>query len=359
MPDRDIGAVVVLDANGNVVNFTSSGGVSMADDDAFTPATSSFTPVGGIVTADSVDSGDGGAFAMLANRQQKVTLYNSSASEITSWPVTDNAGSLTVDAPVGTPVFVRLSDGASAITALPITDNSGNLSIDDGGNVITVDGSGSAGSAAAGVQTIQGIASMTPVQVGDNSSSLSVDWNGTQPVTGSGNATGALRVELANNGTGLVGLNAGTNAIGKLAANSGVDIGDVDVTSLPALVAGTAYIGKVLPTDRDVTLHTNYAKKYYTNAGAVTDGIIWSPAAGTRWHVVSMFIGVSAAATVTIEDDKAGGDEAVWKHEFAANGGMTINWGERYPLASGEDAADLIVTTSAGNVYITCTGYEI
>ena len=42
------------------------------------------------------------------------------------------------------------------------------------------------------------------VHVDDNSASLSVDWNGTQPVTGSGNATGALRVELANNGTGLI-----------------------------------------------------------------------------------------------------------------------------------------------------------
>lgn len=31
------------------------------------------------------------------------------------WPVTDNAGSLTVDAPVGTPVFVRLSDGAATL----------------------------------------------------------------------------------------------------------------------------------------------------------------------------------------------------------------------------------------------------
>lgn len=42
-----------------------------------------------------------------------------------------------------------------------------------------------------------------------------------------------------------VSLPAGTNAIGKLAANSGVDIGDVDVTSLPALAAGTNNIGDV------------------------------------------------------------------------------------------------------------------
>jgi len=36
-------------------------------------------------------------------------------------PVTDNSGSLTVDAPVGTPVFVRLSDGSSAIATLPVS----------------------------------------------------------------------------------------------------------------------------------------------------------------------------------------------------------------------------------------------
>lgn len=205
------------------------------------------------------------------------------------------------------------------------------------------------GSVAGYVVAVQGATGMTPLSVTPISGQTSV-------AAGSGSVSATTqRVVLATD----VALPAGTNAIGKLAANSGVDIGDVDVTSLPALVAGTAYVGKVLPTDRDVTLHTNYAKKYYTNAGAVTDGIVWSPAAGTRWHVVSMFINLSAAGTVTFEDDKAGGDEAVMKMELAANSGMTINFGERYPLASGEDAADLLVTTSAGNVYITLTGYEI
>jgi hypothetical protein len=48
-------------------------------------------------------------------------------------------------------------------------------------------------------------------------------------------------------------LPAGTNAIGKLAANSGVDIGDVDVTSI---AAGTNYIGKFRVTDgtNDISL---------------------------------------------------------------------------------------------------------
>jgi hypothetical protein len=60
-----------------------------------------------------------------------------------TFPVTDNSGTLTVDAPVGTPVFTRLSDGTAALTttsgrlsvdasgvAVPITDNNGSLTVD-------------------------------------------------------------------------------------------------------------------------------------------------------------------------------------------------------------------------------------
>lgn len=199
-------------------------------------------------------------------------------------------------------------------------------------------------------------------------------------------------------------LPAGTNAIGKLAANSGVDIGDVDVTSIiPGTGAtnqgkaedgahttgdtGVFALGVRQDTPNTATTNTDadysqistsstgavrtapmsedfaalangpQVKKYYTNAGAVTDGIVWSPAAGKRWYVTDMIINTSAAATVTFEDDKAGGDEVVMKFEFAANAGIAHNF--TTPLFSGEDAADLLVTTSAGNCYITVVGYEI
>lgn len=135
------------------------------------------------------------------------------------------------------------------------------------------------------------------------------------------------------------------------------NIGNVDLAS--ALPSGTNPIGKLLPADIDITTHTNYAKKYYTSTGSVTDGIIWSPAAGKRWHILTLYIQVSAASTVTLEDDKVAGDDAVWKGELAANSGVVLNFSERYPFASGEDAADLIITTTAGNVYVTAVGYEI
>lgn len=251
----------------------------------------------------------------------------------------------------------RVSDGTlnATVTSSVSTPNINMQRIGSGGGTVV---SVSSGATDAGTQRIIAATNspdVTALEIMD-------DWDesnraavntiaGQVGVQGGSGTVSALtqRVVLATD----VALPAGTNAIGKLAANDGVDIGDVGIQ------AGTAYMGKVLPMDRDITLHTAYAKKYYTNAGAVTDGIIWSPAGGTRWHVMSLFIQVSAAATVTLEDDKAGGDEAIWKAELAANSGVFQVFPDGYPLASGEDAADLLVTTSAGNVYITVTGYEI
>lgn len=56
-----------------------------------------------------------------ANNDVTVTGTVTVDASGTAVPVTDNSGSLTVDAPVGTPVFVRLSDGSSAITTLPVS----------------------------------------------------------------------------------------------------------------------------------------------------------------------------------------------------------------------------------------------
>lgn len=142
-----------------------------ADDAAFTPGTSKVMMFGAQfddTAPDSVDEGDAGAVRMSANRNMFVTLRDAAGNErglnidgsgnltanITgtvtvgshavtnagtfavqaaqsgtwtvtgtggTFPVTDSGGSLTVDAPVGTPVFVRLSDGSAAITTLPVS----------------------------------------------------------------------------------------------------------------------------------------------------------------------------------------------------------------------------------------------
>lgn len=104
-------------------------------------------------------------------------------------PVSDAGGSLTIDAPVGTPAFVRLSDGSAAITTLPVS-----------------------------------LASVP-----------------SHAVTNAG--TFAVQVSSA--------LPAGSNAIGKLSANSGVTIGAVEIAAsqsvgVPAVATGGATPGKLI-----------------------------------------------------------------------------------------------------------------
>jgi DUF4097 and DUF4098 domain-containing protein YvlB len=61
-----------------------------------------------------------------------------------SLSVADGGGSLTVDAPLGTPVAVRLSDGTTGIGStaqrLHVDDGGASLSVDDNGGSLTVDG---------------------------------------------------------------------------------------------------------------------------------------------------------------------------------------------------------------------------
>lgn len=71
--------------------------------------------------------------------------------------------------------------------------------------------------------------------------------------------------------SGTVALGAGTASIGKLAANSGVDIGDVDVTSLPAIPAGTNSIGAV--ASNSVLASATVTRPTNTDAYAAKDVI--------------------------------------------------------------------------------------
>mgnify|MGYP003116466721 CR=1 FL=1 len=111
----------------------------------------------------------------------------------------------------------------------------------------------------------------TAVQIIDdwddsNYANVNINLDGSDAPTGGGGESGALRVTIANDSTGVVSvddgggaitvdnggtfavqstLQAGSATIGKLAANSGVDIGDVDVTSLPASTNTIEVVGDV------------------------------------------------------------------------------------------------------------------
>lgn len=93
-------------------------------------------------------------------------------------------------------------------------------------------------------------------------------------------------------------LPAGTNAIGKLAANSGVDIGDVDVTSLPALPAGTNNIGDV-----DVLTLPNVTLAAGTNTNEVVGDAAHDAAAAGNPLLQGGYASAAAPSDVSADAD--------------------------------------------------------
>lgn len=155
-------------------------------------------------------------------------------------PVSDNSGSLTVDAPVGTPVFVRLSDGSAAISALPITDNSGSLTVDNGGTFavqaaqsgtwsVTATQATPANLQVTATQAVGSAATRWYTQISDGTTSPAIKAASTAALA----ADPAMVVSVSPNTE--VKLAAGSNAIGKLTANSGVTIGAVEIATSQTL----------------------------------------------------------------------------------------------------------------------------
>lgn len=132
--------------------------------------------------------------------------------------------------------YAKVAFGASG-TQTPVS-TSDPLPISDAGGAITVDGTVAVTNAgltelAAAINA----SSQMDVNIAASAASVAVTNAGITTIAGAVSGT-EMQVDV------VAALPAGTNAIGKLAANSGVDIGDVDVTSISA---GTNTIGGVTP----------------------------------------------------------------------------------------------------------------
>jgi hypothetical protein len=114
----------------------------------------------------------------------------------------------------------------------------------------------------------------------------SVDVNSHSALVAGSAIIGNVGIDQTTPGTtnGVVvttALPAGTNAIGKLSANSGVDIGDVDVTSLPALAAGTNNIGDVDVLTLPVAFNAGSASATTVRIVSATDDPVVAGVGGT------------------------------------------------------------------------------
>ena len=187
------------------------------------------------------------------------------------------------------------------------------------------------------------------------------------PATNAGvapvDATAGLKVDLGSDNDVVLG--AGTAAIGKLAANSGVDIGDVDVTSLPATPAGTNLMGKV-GIDQTTPGTTNKVSlgsdSVTVDLGANNDVTVTSGniTADTELTTADLDTGAGTdtKAVVGLVGSKSGGGEII---PGSATDGLLVNLGANNDVTAtlGAEttkvigtvnvaAAQTIATTNAG-----------
>lgn len=340
--------VAVVDANGDqITNFGGGGGGGGTQYNVGTVAGATDTGTLALLVRDdtlgTLSDADGDYVQGRTNSRGALWVQHDgaiSAAQSGTWVLGSNSG---VD--IGD-VTINNASGASAVN------------IQDGGNTITVDGTitanagtnlntsallttaahdaafGTAGSADTQVRSIQGISGMTPVQIGDNSASISVDWNGTQPVTGSGTATGALRVELPTNGTGVIAtvgtvttltgtttLTPGTGAtnLGKAedGAHTSGDVGVMDLavrndTMADFTGADNDYTPKAVTLKgQQLTANAPRARKVFqvTTITASTSETTVLTAAASTFHDVYGVIVTNTSATATevaFKDDTAG-----------------------------------------------------
>ncbi len=195
----------------------------------------------------------------------------------------------------------------------------------------------------------------------------------------------------------VAALPAGTNGIGKLTANSGVDIGDVDVTSVVPGVAATSLgkaedaahssgdVGVMALAVRDDTLaaasgsegdyeplHTNLNGALYTETipgaawsayedetGAATDDeLVAAPGAGLSLYVTDIVVTNDATAAITIKfmEDTASAKTqktGVWK--IPASGGIVVNLRTPIKLTAAKNWG--YTSTGTSNYSVFCAGY--
>jgi hypothetical protein len=283
-----------------------------------------------------------GTFAVQAAQTGTWTVTGTGGT----FPVTDSGGSLTVDAPVGTPVFVRLSDGTSAITTLPVAaTQSGTWNVANTGTFAVQ-------AAQTGTWTVTGTGGTFPVT--DSGGSLTVDAPVGTPVF----------VRLSDGTSAITSLQTtGSTAHDAVDANNPIKIGTraVSTPSTLTLVSAADRTDLFSGTDgillvRNHTTLDDVVQERATNTDgastAFTSGLA-APGAGVRLCITSVTICNSSATfcTVDLRDGSAG--SVLWTLPVPATGGVVqrfdppLKLTANTALAFDASAATTTITISA------------
>lgn len=371
---------VGINDSGNSITVD-DGGTSLTVDGTVTVTATDLDIRNLAPATDTIAIGDGTSTAtvrnLASNDALNVAITDGSGNQITSFGGGTQYTEGDTDASItGTALmFEGAADGLVAATGtaangldVDVTRVSGTVTVDGSGVTQPVSGTVTANLSATDNAVLDAIeADTTTIAGAVSGTELQVDVVGALPA-GTNNigdvdvlsvvpGTGATNLGKAEDGghtTGDTGVFA--LAVRQDTPNTAVSNTDADYTQISVTSTGAV---RNAPISEDFAALANgpQVKKYYANTGSVTDGIVWSPAAGKRWYVTDLILTTSAAATVTLEDDLAAGDSTVLALDLAANSGVSHSF--QTPLFSGEDAADLLVTTTAGNIKITVVGYEI
>jgi hypothetical protein len=314
-----------VDANGylkvNIKAGAGSGGTASTDDAAFTAGSGSGTPIMGFVTSDLVDSGDVGVIGMLANRQVKVTLYDSAGAELAVGGGTQydedtahvSGDKLTMAG------AVRRDAATSGVSA---DGDRATMNVDANGLLWTVVGA----ALPAGTNNIGDVDVLTLPALATGSNTIGNIGTIATSITPGTAAANLGKAEDAVHTTGDVGVMAlavqrntaasgaadgdyatlNVNSTGRLYVDASVtvalpagtnNIGDVDVLTLPALPTGSNTIGNIGTIATSITPGTAA-----TNLGKAEDAVHATGDVG----VLAMAVRRDAAASgVSADGDNA------------------------------------------------------
>lgn len=240
-------------------------------------------------------------------------------------PVSDNSGSITVDAPVGTPVFVRISSGSVAVDTLPVSGTvavtqSTPAAVASGWPIKITDGTDTVGISTVSatkalkvdvVQTVGSTAAIADRATYTQGTSLvgviGGEYNDSPTGPSSGQAaavritsTRAMQVNLRKEDGTELGIAATPLRVDVTGSTTQPVSGTVTANLKDN--AGTAYSAtNPLYVSRGGRAQTRVTKSVAITASQ-TAVALWTPASGKKFYITKIILTVSVTGTLTLFD---------------------------------------------------------
>lgn len=288
-------------------------------------------------------------------------------------PVTDNSGSLTVDAPVGTPVAVRLSDGSSFIATLPVqgtvTANQGTPNTNSNGHPVKI----TDGTDTVGIKTV-GSDKCIPVSV---MATVGAGGSDDLDALGEVQAIAGVYAETADDPSdgqvAAVRITQERALHVNLRAAAGTELGSsgapirtdpTGTTAQPVKLkdaSGSAFSEtNPLPVTESYTPAGTAFTEQLTYAASQTITAFHSPGSGKTIYLERVIIVGLTAGYVTLVDGPTDGATArVFKGSVGVGMVIIISYKRPRPLAAGSNGILKYITGSGATGDITVEGFEI